>query len=298
MPRDNLNDLLAFLALARECSFTRAAAKLGLSQSGLSHKIRGLETRMGVRLLTRTTRSVSLTAAGERLMASVAPPFEAIETELRGLSDFRDKPSGTVRITAVDTVTDTLLWPRLAPLLRQYPDIRIEINTSYRLLDIAQEQYDFGVRSGEAVAKDMISVRISPPFRRLVVGAPAYFERHPVPLAPADLLRHNCITLRLASSGGLFSWPLLNDGHEQTVKVTGQLTFNGTYQILQAALDGCGLALSPEYVAGPHVEAGRLVHVLADWCPVSPGFHAYYPSRRQMSRAMRLVLDALRDGLA
>ncbi len=294
MPRDDLNDLIAFVAVARERSFTRAAAKLGLSQSGLSHKIRGLETRMGVRLLTRTTRSVAPTEAGERLLDNVAPQFEAIESELSGLADFRDKPAGTVRITAVDTAADTFLWPRLAPLLQQYPDIKVEIDTSYRLVDIAAEQYDFGVRSGESVAKDMVAVRISPDFRRVIVGAPAYFERHPVPQTPQDLLQHNCITLRLSTMGGRFAWPLQKDGQEQTVKVEGQLTFNGSYQVLQAALGGGGLALSPEYIARPHVEAGRLRCVLEDWFPTVPGFHLYYPSRRQMSRAMSLVLEAVR----
>lgn len=294
MPRDDLNDLLAFLEVARERSFTRAAAKLGLSQSGLSHKVRGLETRMGVRLLTRTTRSVSPTEAGERLMASVAPQFEAIASELEGLGDFRDKPAGSVRITAVDSAADTFIWPRLAPLLALYPDIKVEIDTSYRLIDIVAERYDFGVRSGESVAKDMVAVRISPDFRRVIVGAPSYFQRHPVPLTPQDLLQHNCIRLRLSTKGGLYAWPLVKDGQEQSVKVEGQLIANGTYQVLSGALNGVGLALSPQYLAGPHIKAGRLQSVLAEWMPTVPGFHLYYPSRRQMSRATTLVLDALR----
>ncbi len=294
MPRDDLNDLLAFVAVAHERSFTRAAAKLGLSPSALSHKIRGLETRMGVRLLTRTTRSVTPTEAGERLLASVAPQFEAIESELEGLSELHDQPAGTVRITSVDTAADTFVWPRLAPLLLQYPQLKVEIDTSYRLVDIVAEKYDFGVRPGESIAKDMIAVRISPDFRRLIVGSPAYFERHPVPQSPQDLLQHNCIALRLSTKGGLYAWPLIKDGHEQMVRVQGQFTFNGSYQVLQAALSGNGLAFSPDYVAGPQVAAGQLRCVMEDWSPTVAGFHLYYPSRRQMSRAMTLVLDALR----
>jgi DNA-binding transcriptional LysR family regulator len=294
MPREDLNDLLAFLAVARERSFTRAATKLGLSQSGLSHKIRDLEARMGVRLLTRTTRSVTPTEAGERLVGTLAPQFEAIESELQNLGEGRHKPTGTVRITAVDSAADTFIWPRLAPLLQQYPDIKVEIDTSYRLVDIVAEQYDFGVRTGESIAKDMVAVRISPDFRRMIVGAPSYFERHPEPKTPQDLLQHNCITLRLSTKGGIYAWPLIKDGHEQTVRVEGQFKFNGSYQVLQAALSGCGLAFSPEYIAKPHIEAGRLRCVLQDWSPTAPGFHLYYPSRRQMSRAMTLVLDAVR----
>lgn len=294
MPRDDLNELIAFLAVARERSFTRAATQLGLSPSSLSRKVSSLETRMGVRLLARTTRSVTATEAGQRLRDSVSPQLEAIAGELESIGEFRQKPAGTVRITAIDTVADTFIWPRLAPLLREFPDIRVEIDTSYRLVDIVAERYDFGVRTGEAIAKDMIAVRLSPDFRRMVVGSPAYFENNPVPATPNDLLQHNCITLRLSTKGGLFSWPLIKDGHEQTVRVSGQFTFNGTYQVLNAALAGCGLALSPEYIVRPHIEAGRLRCVLEDWQPTVPGFHLYYPSRRQMSRAMQLVLAALR----
>ncbi|GAA4347052.1 LysR family transcriptional regulator [Variovorax defluvii] len=294
MPRDDFNDLLAFIAVGRERSFTRAAARLGVSPSALSHKIRGLETRMGVRLLTRTTRSVVPTEAGERLMSTVEPQFEAIKAELEGLSEFRDTPAGTVRITAVDTVADLVIWPRIAPLLLQYPDIKIEIDTGYRLANIVEERYDIGVRSGEAIAKDMVSVRMTPDFRRVIVGAPAYFAEHPVPQTPHDLLQHNCITLRLATRGGLFAWPLVRKGQTERVQVKGQVTLNGSYQILQAALDGCGLAFTPEYLARPHVEAGRLRYVMEDWFPTSSGFHMYYPSRRQKTRAMQLVIDALR----
>jgi DNA-binding transcriptional LysR family regulator len=294
MPRDNFNDLLAFLAVARERSFTRAAATLAVSPSSLSHKMRALESRMGVRLLTRTTRSVVPTEAGERLMATVAPQFDAIETELEALAEFRDKPAGTVRITAVDTVADLFIWPRLAPLLHKHPDIKVEIDTSYRMVDIVEERYDIGVRTGEAIARDMVSVRMTPDFRRLIVGAPSYFERHPVPQTPQDLLAHNCITLRLATRGGLFAWPLERNGQAERVQVQGQLTFNGSYQILQAALDGCGLAFTPEYLARPHVEAGRLRCVMEEWFPTSPGFFMYYPSRRQKTQAVSMVIDALR----
>jgi DNA-binding transcriptional LysR family regulator len=221
MPRDDFNDLLAFLSVARERSFTRAAARLGVSPSSLSHKVRGLESRMGVRLLTRTTRSVTPTEAGERLMATVAPQFDAIETELESLAEFRDKPAGTVRITAVDTVADLFIWPRLAPLLQQYPDIKLEIDTSYRMVDIVEERYDIGVRTGEAIDRDMVSVRLTPDFRRLIVGAPAYFENHPEPHTPQDLLQHNCITLRLATRGGLFAWPLMRGGKPSACRCRG-----------------------------------------------------------------------------
>jgi DNA-binding transcriptional LysR family regulator len=251
---------------------------------------------MGVRLLTRTTRSVTPTEAGERLMATVAPQFDAIETELEALAEFRDKPAGTVRITSVDTVADLFIWPRLAPLLQQYPDIKLEIDTSYRMIDIVEERYDIGVRTGEAIDRDMVSVRLTPDFRRLIVGAPAYFESHPEPQTPQDLLQHNCITLRLATRGGLFAWPLMRAGQAERVQVQGQLTFNGTYQILQAALDGCGLAFTPEYLAGPHVQAGRLRCVMEEWFPTSPGFFMYYPSRRQKTQAVAMVIDALRLG--
>ncbi len=293
MPRNHLNDLLTFLAVVREGSFTRAAAVLGLSQSAVSHKLRSIEARMGVRLLNRTTRSLALTEAGERLLAAVKPQFEAIEQELEALDQLRDQPAGLVRITAVDTAADLYVWPRLAPLLRSYPDIRVEVDTSYRLVDIAAEKYDFGVRTGPSIAKDMIARRISPDFRRMIVGTPDYFERHPEPRTPQELLQHNCISLWL-TQGGVYAWPLRKGRQEQTVRVQGQLTFNGSYQVLQAALSGNGLAFSPEYLAGPHVAAGRLRSVLQDWQPTSSGFHVYYASRRHMTRAMQLVLAALR----
>lgn len=295
MPRKHLNDLLTFIAVVREGSFTRAAAVLGLSQSAVSHTLRSIETRMGVRLINRTTRSLALTEAGARLLAAVQPQFEAIEQELQALEQLREQPSGLVRITAVDSAADVFIWPRLAPLLREHPGIRVEVDTSYRLVDIAAEKYDFGVRTGAAIAKDMVAVRLGPDFRRMIVGAPAYFEQHPEPRTPQDLLQHNCISLRL-TKGGVYAWPLRKGRREQTVRVQGQLTFNGSYQVLQAALSGNGLAFSPEYLAGPHVAAGRLRSVLEDWQPLSSGFHVYYASRRHMTRAMQLVLDALRMG--
>jgi DNA-binding transcriptional LysR family regulator len=294
MPRDDFNDLLAFVTVARERSFTRAAAQLGVSQSSLSHKVRALEARMGVRLLTRTTRSVVPTEAGERLMGTVQPQFDAITADLAALGEFRDKPAGTVRITAVDTVADLVIWPRLAPVLLHYPDIKVEIDTGYRLVDIVEERYDIGVRTGEAIAKDMVSVRLTPDFRRVIVGAPAYLDRQSEPKSPQDLLQHNCITLRLATRGGLFAWPLEHQGKTERVQVQGQLTFNGSYQILQAALDGCGLALTTEYLAQPHVDAGRLRYVMQDWFPTSPGFFIYYPNRRHKTQAMEIVIEALR----
>jgi DNA-binding transcriptional LysR family regulator len=294
MARENINDILVFLAVARERSFTRAAAKLGMTQSALSHIIRGLEERLGVRLLTRTTRSVSPTDAGERLLQNVGPRLEEIEAEIAAVSDLGDKPAGLVRITAIDHVVDSVLWPRLAPLLPQYPDLHVEMSADYRLVDIAAERYDIGVRWGDQVDKDMIAVRLTPDMKMMVVGAPSYFAHRPVPGSAQDLMKHNCINLRLASSGGLYAWELRHEGRDMEVRVRGQLTFNSAYQILHAALDGCGLAFIPEGLAGVHVRAGRLQSVMEDWCPSFPGLHAYYPSRRQNSRALALVIEAIR----
>jgi len=292
--KENISDLLALIAVAREGSFTKAAATMGISQSGLSHRIRALETRMGLRLLARTTRSVSPTEAGERVLRTVAPRLAEIEEELQALADLRDKPVGTVRITATDLVVDTILWPRLAPLLARYPDIKLEFSTDYRLTDIVEHRFDIGVRGGGHVEKDMIAVRISPDIQRMVVGAPAYFDRHPVPQTPEDLLQHNCISLRLLSSGRLYAWPLKKGEREAVVRVEGQLVFSGSYQVLNAALDGAGLAFTTDAIAKPHVEAGRLRQVLEDWSPTQPGYHLYYPSHRQLSRAVTMVIDALR----
>lgn len=294
MARDNINDILAFLVLARERSFTRAAAKLGITQSALSHIMRGLETRLGVRLLTRTTRSVSPTEAGERLLKTVGPRLEEIEAEIAAISELGDKPAGTIRITAIDHVIDTVLWPRLAKILPQYPDLRIEISSDYRMVDVAAERFDIGVRFGDQVEKDMVAVRLTPDVQMMIVGSPGYFETHRVPTSPQDLLKHNCITLRLSSSGGIYAWELRNGDRELEARVSGQATFNSAYQMLNAALSGCGLAFVPEEMAGPHVREGRLLSVMENWCPAFPGLHAYYPSRRHSSRALALVIDAIR----
>lgn len=258
MSRENISDLFAFLAVANERSFTRAAAKLGMSQSALSHAIRGLETRLGVRLLTRTTRSVSPTEAGERLMQTVAPRLEEIESEIAAVSELGDKPSGTIRITAIDHVIDSVLWPRLASVLEQYPDVRVEISADYRMVDIAAERFDIGVRYGDQVQKDMVAVPLTQDVQMTIVGSPRYFETHKVPTSMQDLMRHNCITLRLSSSGGLYAWELCHEGRNLEARVSGQVTFNGAYQMLHAAISGYGLAFLPEELVQPHVEAGRL----------------------------------------
>ncbi|WIM09210.1 LysR family transcriptional regulator [Enhydrobacter sp.] len=294
MPRGNLNDLLAFLAVARERSFTRAAAKLGVSQSALSHTVRALEARLGVRLLTRTTRSVSPTEAGDRLLQKLGPRFDEIEAELEALSELREKPAGTFRITATDYAADRLLLPRLARLLHEYPDIKVEIVIDYGLTDIVAERYDAGVRHGEQVAKDMIAVRIGPHMRMAVVGSPSYFETRPIPEKPQDLVAHNCINLRLPTHGGLYAWEFEKGDHELRVRVDGQLVCSGAMQMLNAALAGLGLAYIPEDLAEPHLAAGRLKRVLGDWCPPFAGYHLYYPSRRQSSAAFALLVDALR----
>lgn len=294
MLRRNLNELVAFLAVAREQSFTKAAAKLGVSQSALSHTIRDFEARLGVRLLTRTTRSVSPTEAGERLLQTAGPRLDEIEVELEALSEFREKPAGTVRISATDYAADTILWPRLAKLLRNYPDIKVEITIDYGMTDIVEGRYDAGVRDGEQIAKDMIAVRIGPDTRMAVVGSPSYLKGRSVPKTPRDLIDHRCINLRLPTRGGLYAWEFEKDGQEMHVRVEGQLTFNGTYQMLNAALAGFGLAYVPENLAQSHVTKGRLKRVLGDWCPPFSGLHLYYPSRRQHSAAFALVVDALR----
>ncbi len=290
----NFNDLLAFVAVAREGSFTHAAAQLGVSQSALSHTIRSLEARLGIRLLTRTTRSVSATDAGQRLLASVAPRFDEILAEVAALSELRDKPAGTVRISAAEHAADTVIWPRLERFLPSYPDIHVEVTVEYGMIDIVANRYDAGVCLGDQVAKDMIAVRIAPDLNMAVVGAPAYFANHPIPATPHELTAHNCINLRLTTYGGLYAWEFEKDGQALNVRVQGQLVYNSSRPMLRAALAGFGLACIPEDIAREHIEAGRLVHVLADWMPTFPGYHLYYPSRRQSSPAMSLVIDALR----
>ncbi|MGA7676255.1 MAG: LysR family transcriptional regulator [Rhizomicrobium sp.] len=294
MARENLNDFLAFLAVARERSFTRAAAKLGVSQSALSHTISGLEERLGIRLLTRTTRSVSPTEAGERLLQNVGPRFEEIEAEIAALSELREKPSGTIRITTAEHAADTILWPKLAKLLPQYKDIKVEVIIDYGLTDIVAERYDAGVRLGEQVAKDMIAVRIGPDMRMAAVGAPSYFAKRSAPKKPQDLVQHDCINLRLPTYGGLYAWEFEKGGRELKVRVEGQLVFNGLPQILNAALAGFGLAYVPEDLAEPYLAKRRLKRVLEDWCPPFSGYHLYYPSRHQTSPAFTLLVDALR----
>jgi len=294
MPRHDLNDLLAFVGVARERSFTKAAAKLGVSQSALSHTIRGLEERLGLRLLTRTTRSVAPTQAGERLYHSVGPRFAEIEAEVASLSELRDKPAGTVRITAGEHAANAVLWPAFAKTLPNYPDIKVEITVDYGLTDIVAERYDAGVRLGEQVAKDMIAVRIGPDIRMAVVGSPSYFERRKRPQTPRDLTAHDCINLRLPTYGGLYTWEFEKNKREVNVHVDGQLVFNNISLRLNAALAGLGLAYLPEDQVQPDVSAGRLVRVLADWCPPFSGYHLYYPSRRQSSPAFALLVEALR----
>jgi DNA-binding transcriptional LysR family regulator len=295
MPKESFNDLAAFVVVARERSFTKAAAKLAVSQSALSQTIRSLETRLGVRLLTRTTRSIAPTAAGERLLQTIAPRFEEIESALASLNELRDKPAGTIRITAGEHPALTVLQPALAKVLPQYPDIKVEIIVDYGLTDIVAEGYDAGVRLGEQVAKDMIAVRIGPDIRMAVVGAPDYFQRYSIPKAPQELTTHNCINIRLPTYGGLFPWDLEQDGREVNVRVEGQLIFNNIGLRLASALQGLGLAYMPEDQALPYIADGRLIRVLEDWCPPFPGYHLYYPSRRHSSPAFSLLVDALRS---
>ncbi|BBK32575.1 DNA-binding transcriptional LysR family regulator [Stella humosa] len=294
MARTDLNDLIVFLAVARERSFTRAAARLGVSQSSLSHTVRGLEQRLGVRLLARTTRSVAPTEAGERLLRTVGPNLDEIEAELAALGDLREKPAGTVRITAGEHSAETILWPVLERLLPLYPDIQVEVAVDYGLTDIVAERYDAGVRLGGRIARDMVAIRIGPDMSMAVVGAPDYFARRPPPIEPQDLSAHACINLRLPTYGGLYAWEFERDGREFSVRVEGPLVFNTMQLRMNAALSGLGLAYLPEDAVRPHVAAGRLVRVLADWCAPFSGYHLYYPSRRQHRPAFALLVDALR----
>jgi DNA-binding transcriptional LysR family regulator len=292
--QQNFNDLLAFVAVAREGSFTRAAAQLGVSQSALSHTIRGLEAKLDIRLLTRTTRSVSPTEAGQRLLNALGPRFDEIQAEVDALSDMRDKPAGTVRISAAEHASDTVLWPKLEAFLRDYPDIKVEIVVEYGLIDIVAGRYDAGVRLGDQVAKDMIAVRIAPDLRMAVVGSPGYFAKVPPPATPHELTAHNCINMRLATHGGMYAWEFEKDGQKLNVRVQGQLAFNSSRRTLRAALAGFGLACVPEDLAQEHIDAGRLYRVLEDWMPTFPGYHIYYASRLQHSPALALVVGALR----
>ncbi len=294
MRREELVDLNAFATVAEEQNFTRAAARLGTSQSALSHTIRRLETRLGVRLLTRTTRSVAPTEAGERLLATLGPALDSIGAELASLSELREKPAGTIRITTGEHAATTVLWPVLERFLPDYPDVHVELSVDSGLTDIVTGRFDAGVRLGEALAKDMVATRIGPDLRMAMVGAPAYFERHPIPQAPQDLAEHHCINLRMLSGGGLYAWELEKDGRELRVRVDGQLAFNSIPMILRAATAGFGLAFVMEGQAAAHIADGRLVRVLEDWCPSFAGYYLYYPSRRQPSAAFTLLVDALR----
>jgi DNA-binding transcriptional LysR family regulator len=286
--------MLFFLAVNRERSFTRAAAKLGVSQSALSHAIRGLETRLGVRLLARTTRSVSPTDAGERLLRTLGPRFDEIETELAGLSELRDKPAGTLRITTGEHAAESILWPALEKLLGRYPDIKVELIIDYGLTDIVAERYDAGVRLGEQVAKDMVAVRIGPDFRMAVVGSPSYFAKRPKPKRPQDLTAHDCVNLRLPTYGGIYPWEFEKRGRALKVRVEGQLVFNNIAMRLKAVRAGLGLAYVPEDQVKADVAEDRLVRVLEDWCAPFSGYHLYYPSRRQPTQAFALLVEALR----
>jgi DNA-binding transcriptional LysR family regulator len=293
MARETVNDLIAFLAVARERSFTRAAAKLGVSQPALSRTIRDLEARLGLRLLTRNTRSVAPTEAGERLIQTVGPHFEGIEAGLAVVTAMRGKPAGSIRITSVEHASDTILAPAVARLVTDYPDIRVEIINDYGLIDIVAGRYDAGVRLGEQVAQDMVALRIGPDFRQVLVGAPSYLAKRPRPKTPHDVMAHACINLRLPTSGGLWSWPFAKGGREVKVRAEGPLAFNAISLILNAALSGLGLAYLPDDVVREHVAAGRLVRVLADWSPLMTGYHLYYPNR-QPSPAFALLVEALR----
>jgi DNA-binding transcriptional LysR family regulator len=294
MLRDEAGDLLAFIAVAEEGNFTRAAAKLATSQSALSHTIRRLETRLGLRLLARTTRRVAMTEAGERLFRTIAPAFADIDGGVAALSELRDKPAGAIRMTTSEHAAHTVLWPALKPLLRSYPDLHVELIIDSGLTDIVAERFDAGVRLGESIAKDMVAVRIGPDLRMAVVGAPSYFAEHSKPRSPQDLAEHRCINLRMPTSGGLYAWELENGNRDLRVRVDGQLIFNNARMVATAASEGLGLACVLEDLVADHLADGRLIRVLAEWCPPFSGYHLYYPSRRQPSAAFVILVDALR----
>jgi DNA-binding transcriptional LysR family regulator len=294
MQRDTASDLVAFLVIAREQSFTRAAAQLGVSQSALSQTMRGLEARLGVRLLTRTTRRVSPTEAGERLLRSIGPRFDEVDAELQAVAELRDKPAGTIRLTATENAAASVLWPVLERFLPNYPDIKVEIVIDYGLTDIVAGRFDAGVRFGETVASGMISVRIAPDARMAVVGSPAYFAERKPPKVPQDLTAHRCINLRLPTHGGLYAWEFEKGGREMNVRVDGQLIFGTAPLLITAARAGFGLTYLTEEQVSDDLKTGRLVRVLADWCPPFSGYHLYYPSRRQPTQAFALLVEALR----
>ena len=294
MQREHLSDLNAFLTVAEEGSFTRAAAKLGTSQSALSQTVRRLEARLGVRLLARTTRSLSTTEAGERLLAALRPAMEDIAAGLASATALREKPSGTIRLTSSEHAAHTILWPALERLLPQYPDIKVEVSIDSGFTDIVAERFDAGIRLGESIAKDMIAVRIGPDLRMAAVASPAYLARMGRPLTPHDLAQHDCINLRQTTRGGLYAWEFEKDGRELNVRVEGRLTLNNMGLIRKAAVAGMGLAMGMDDHMQGEIASGQLVRVLEDWCPPFAGYHLYYPSRRQPSPAFSLLVDALR----
>lgn len=294
MTHAKVNDLQAFLAVARDQSFTKAAAKLGVTPSALSHTLRALEERLGVRLLARTTRNVAPTEAGQRLMLAIAPLFDQIAIEVDALSELRDNPRGTLRVTCTDDSIELCLRPMLATFLQDYPDITLELYVDYGFTNVVEERFDAGIRLGEAISKDMIAVRIGPDWRLVVVGSPAYFERHPAPATPHDLTGLPCVNIRHRPSGSVYAWEFAKDGQAFTVKVEGQLVFNSIMHVLNAAVDGIGLAYIPAPLVAPYLADGRLREVLADWCPTFQGFHLYYPNRRQASPAFTAFVDALK----
>lgn len=294
MPLSDLSDIQALIAVARERSFSKAASKLGVTPSALSHKVSGLEQRVGIRLLSRTTRSVAPTEAGERFLLAVAPHFEQIDAEMAALGELRDKPAGTIRITCNDYVIDTIFRPKLSEFLAEYPDIKVEFSIDYGFTDIVQQRFDAGVRLGEAVSKDMIATRIGPDWRFAIVGSPGYFDRRSKPETPQDLTNHNCITLRLTSGGGIYAWELQNGDRELNARVSGQVTFNSIVPVVGAAVDGLGLAHVPEELARPYLESGQLIEVLREWNPHWQGYHLYYPSRRHSSPALNKFVETFR----
>jgi len=294
MDRDNVADLIAFITVAQNGSFTRAAARLGVSQSALSHALSRLEKRIGVRLLTRSTRSVSPTEAGERLLATVEPRFLEVDAALEQIKEFRDKPAGRIRLSAGEHAIDAVLWPRLQGFAQEYPDIHLEIVAENGFVDIVAQRYDAGVRLGEQLAKDMVAVRIGPDWRMAVVGSPGYFEGRAVPLAPTDLSGHACINLRLPTHGDQYAWEFEQAGRRLNVRVEGQLTFSNSNHILSATLVGSGLGCIPEDLVEPYLKSGQLVRVLEEWMPIFDGYHLYYPSRRQPSSAFTRLIEALR----
>jgi len=297
MAYPKIDDLQAFVAVARHQSFTKAAAKLGLTTSALSHTIKSLEEKMGMRLLTRTTRNVSTTEAGERLVRSIGHLFDQISAEVDALSELRDKPKGTIRLTCTDDQIELCLRPMLTRFLENYPEITIELYVDYAFANIVEDRYDAGIRLGEAISKDMIAVRIGPDWRLSVVGSPAYFEKNPKPKSPYELTQHQCINMRPKPAGSNYAWEFEGNGKPFTMKVEGPLVFNSIMHVMNSALDGIGLGYIPEQLAEPYLKDGRLIEVIPEWCPYFEGYHLYYPNRRHPSPAFSAFVDALRYNL-